>query len=109
MSSERPRMPVAVAGGDEAADTDDRPIDRRIYRNNSSRLRRNLSTGFALIIVIAAADTAAWVGLFSDDRLAVVYAGKIPRGEWRTLIEIWNTDIARKVASRCALVLKAPR
>jgi len=43
------------------------------------------------------------------DRLAVVYAGKIPRGEWRTLIEIWNTDIARKVASRCALVLKAPR
>jgi hypothetical protein len=63
-------MPVAVAGGGEAAGTVDRPIDRRIYRNNSSRLRRNLSAGFALIIVIAAAGTAAWVGLFSDHRFA---------------------------------------
>jgi hypothetical protein len=59
MSSEPPRMPVVVTGGGEAADAGDRPIYQRINRNNSSALRRSLSAGFALIIVIAAAGTAA--------------------------------------------------
>jgi hypothetical protein len=37
-------------------------------------------------------DVSAEFSSFSpkNDRLAVVYAGKIPRGEWRTLIEIWD-------------------
>src|SRR5260221_931581 len=67
MSSGRPGMPVVVAGGGEAADTGDRPIDRqdrRIERNHSLTLRRSLSAGLALIVVIAAAGIAAWVGLF---------------------------------------------
>jgi hypothetical protein len=62
-------MPVVVAGGGEAANTGDRPIDRqdrRIERNHSLTLWRSLSAGLALIVVIAAAGIAAWVGLFRD-------------------------------------------
>jgi hypothetical protein len=43
MSSERPRMPVVVAEGGEAADIGDRPIDLRIDRNHSSTPRVDIS------------------------------------------------------------------
>jgi hypothetical protein len=38
-------------------------------------------------------DVSAVFASFSprNDRLAVVYAGKVPDGEWRTLIDVWDT------------------
>ena len=163
-------MPVVVTGGGEAADAADRPIYQRINRNNSSALRRSLSAGFALIIVIAAAGTAArplrhcrvagetdmrrfiWAALLCvlasqssiaqqrsvagldrpDPGIGEGFAAALAdqfktafglhAAEARCLVyEVMTdlratgkydskpVDIARKVASRCALVLKAPR
>jgi hypothetical protein len=43
-------------------------------------------------------DVSAEFSSFSpkSDRLAVVYVGKIPHSEWRTLIEIWDTGSSMK-------------
>ena len=116
MSSVRPRMPVAVAGGDEAAGTEDRPIDRRVDRNNSSRLRVDISqwrqgrrvgassshsrcgrAGRTPVVDVNDAEARCLIyEVMTDPRATGKYDSK-------------PVDIARKVASRCALMLKAPR
>jgi hypothetical protein len=58
--------------------------------------------GTSLVAVLDApadwSDVSAGFSSFSprNDRLAVVYVGKIPHGEWRTLIEIWDTGSSMK-------------
>ena len=46
-------------------------------------------------------DVTALFASFSprNDRLAVVYAGKTPGGEWRTLIDVWDARAMERLAS----------
>jgi hypothetical protein len=127
-------MPVAMATSGEAGDTGRRSIDRQdrsIQRNNSLIA----AVGAALLCALASPSSLAQQRAGLDrpdpgigDGFATAFADQfktafgVNDAEARCLVyEVMTdlratgkydstpVDIARKVASRCALVLKAPR